>query len=488
MSLVASQLDGLGSVLTGAGEPPAAPSGGVTSFNGQTGAVTYYPTVRCDGVLTGAVQLSTLASASYAAGQIAWVETLQAEFVLEQTSVAAVALVVVAASGKSGYAWVRRLGRNPAWEAATTWFVAGTSGNDENAGTSALLPLKTNAELCRRLFDAQFATASVTYQENTTDALTLRCTATTSLTLQGTETVLSTQVVTSAQARSAAANQANEITVTAFDWSPYVGRLLRVQGTNNYAAIVKAPSLGVARLGQLYNWSTGSQASSTGVAGGATVEVVDQTNGPNTFRADGRISALLLVGLKSTATSINVGTASTAQVTAAKCVFGGASFILNGLTNWTAQACLFTAPITTSKGFVSNVTGCSFTSATASTSSSMVANFRDATCQGGGLNALDGSLMYVKGDLGVFDLPAAATGLLASVGATINISSGYYGSGNNATAVAITLSTMGRAAYGSKAALTVDTGVGVTTSAGNTALAALPLALSGANGTAVFGT
>src|SRR5712671_5736040 len=87
------------------GAAPAA-AGGVTSLNGAAGAATLTsPTGTI--AIGGVAPAPTLASAALTAGQTAWVESLQAMFVLEQTAAAAVALVVVAATGKAGYAWVR---------------------------------------------------------------------------------------------------------------------------------------------------------------------------------------------------------------------------------------------------------------------------------------------------------------------------------------------------------------------------------------------
>lgn len=111
----------------------------------------------CDGVNTGAMQLSTLDSSGLGAGASAFVTSLSCPFNLQQSSLPLVDLMVVAAWNKPGYQWVRALQPNPRWAAQTTWVLDPIAGNDENVGSTNATALKTLTELARRWWGAQIS-------------------------------------------------------------------------------------------------------------------------------------------------------------------------------------------------------------------------------------------------------------------------------------------------------------------------------------------
>lgn len=145
----------VGSITVAFGGVPVFPgtggggSSGVSSLNGQTGVVTA-PLVEAN-----ATALAAQASAGLSDGSEAYVVTLRAMFVLQASTATAVPLVNVAASGKSGYQWVRQVVRNPIWEVQFTYSVdpsnTTTLASDENSCADDTHPCLTLAEVARRL-------------------------------------------------------------------------------------------------------------------------------------------------------------------------------------------------------------------------------------------------------------------------------------------------------------------------------------------------
>lgn len=116
-----------------------------------------------------------------------------------------------------------------AW-AVADWYIDGTIGNDANNGTTALTPLRTGAELSRRLGPYAIWSQSVTIHvlaNGMTDPLVARGVMTVSgsvLTIDGTPTVLATDSVAAYAGVNHATPTATQVTfttaadVTAFAW------------------------------------------------------------------------------------------------------------------------------------------------------------------------------------------------------------------------------------------------------------------------------
>lgn len=119
--------------------------------------------------------------------------------------------------------------------AVTDWYLDGTNGNDANNGTSALTPLRTGAELLRRLGPYALWGQSVTVHvlaNGMTDALILRgamLVAGTHLDVVGTVTVLASDVLAAYSAVNHATPVATHITGTAItDFTGYQWCRLRI--------------------------------------------------------------------------------------------------------------------------------------------------------------------------------------------------------------------------------------------------------------------
>lgn len=83
--------------------------------------------------------------------ELAYVQTVRSYFVYDSTStLTADAITVLTATG--GGRWLRELTiPSLAWAYQADWYLNPSTGNDENSGATSLLPIKTLAELDRRL-------------------------------------------------------------------------------------------------------------------------------------------------------------------------------------------------------------------------------------------------------------------------------------------------------------------------------------------------
>jgi hypothetical protein len=118
--------------------------------------------------------------------------------------------------------------------AVADWYIDGTVGNDGNNGTDPGTPLRTGAELCRRLGPYALWGQSVTVHvlaNGMTDNLNLRgcmLVAGTQLDVIGTPTVLATDIVAAFANLSHVVPSATQLTATAIaDWTPFVGQRVR---------------------------------------------------------------------------------------------------------------------------------------------------------------------------------------------------------------------------------------------------------------------
>lgn len=104
----------------------------------------------------GGAELVNVATAGRPNGTIVWVASVGAAFELVTSPSAALAAavdgitVVQPSAPVAGEVWVRLAGNTRAFAYAAAWFVD-VAGDDDNDGITALSPLATVAELCRRL-------------------------------------------------------------------------------------------------------------------------------------------------------------------------------------------------------------------------------------------------------------------------------------------------------------------------------------------------
>lgn len=436
--------------------------------------------------------LVSLSAAAMNDGTPCWVNTYGAWFDLQTSALATSADTVITASGAAGKQWLRREIPNRAFWAATTWFVNPSTGNNENSGVTALLPLASLAEWRRRVLRAQWAAGvTLTLQADIADADELVVDSDGSLTVQGTVTVLDTRTVSVAQARDPATNAANEVTMPV-DWSAHVGRFVRVQGTTNYAMITRNVGGGgtIVRLSELWNTTTNAQVAAGGVTAGQILEVVTQTKGPLQVRKLGRLSMSMndvrLDGAGAT------GLRETRDNTAGfyrRCIFAGTTFARQhpngdificcgwrptGATcNWLDGSDLLTGP-----AFI----GCQITWNRRMKTRSLALQASTVV--------VAGTALHVDGDLGQFDLLAAEVGILLpsnDIGSKLHFNSGrHYGGGNNAAAWFWDVQAEAMVSYPTGTPPTNNAGLGVRINAGNVAIGALPVNLSLTNGSAVF--
>jgi hypothetical protein len=465
--------------------------------------------IYCDGIATGAIQLSTLASGSFNKGALAWVQSVRALFVLTLASLTTDAITVVNATGKAGYQWIRRVLPERYWWSAATFPTqvdpANSTGvaSDENTGLAGA-PLRTWAEWYRRTQRAQVnfnivvaALSDATDNDDIVWDLDPYGAAVT-MAIQGVTSVVSTQTVASAQARTPASNLANQITVIAFDFSPYLGSLVRVQGTTNYAVITKVLTTttanDTARLGELWNTATLSQASATGIAAPAVIEITSQTKGPLRYTVLGAQAPTFQdLRLDGTGAVRFVTTRSQSTFIVRRCVFAGTtSGVFRGFDfSGGLMSCSFRTNTAFAAAQGINLLG----SAYLMTGNPTIAHnaqkviFTGHVCQAVTVQVATGSVR-VTGDFGTFDLAAGKTGLdipFDSIGGNVKFTTGrHYGSGNNATALVWAINSPGVIAYQNAQPPTCDAGNGVSIQGTNVAIGALPSPINANNGCGVL--
>jgi hypothetical protein len=127
--------------------------------------------------------------------------------------------------------------------AVADWYLDGTTGNDANAGTTSGAPLRTGAELARRLGPYALWGQSVTVHvgaNGMTDGLVLRgyIPSGMSVDVVGTTTVLVTDVVATFSAVNHGTPASTLLTaVTLADWTPYRWRRVRLTSGASVGAV-----------------------------------------------------------------------------------------------------------------------------------------------------------------------------------------------------------------------------------------------------------
>jgi hypothetical protein len=199
--------------------------------------------IRCDGIIVGAKRLASYDASALIEGALAYVASVNSIFTLKATALTPDNIAVVTAFAKPGYQWHRLLQRNLTYEAVTTWYVdpANVAANDENFGSTAGSPLRTYAELGRRLWGAflthNVAVNAVSGAPNT-DILDLQNVATDTfraITITGIPTVIDggRTISTPRNPASSSANDHYEITDATATFGPWIQTYLlhRTSGT-----------------------------------------------------------------------------------------------------------------------------------------------------------------------------------------------------------------------------------------------------------------
>lgn len=239
--------------------------------------------------------LSTLSDENATAlpdGSTRFVDTLQANFVLDKTSTATVDGITVLATNTPAGRWLRVLAPSPTWTAQLTWYVDPATGNDENSGASALAPLKTLKEVTRRL---RVWNASGGYVVNvlgdvpSTDAwvpsgsLSSDTPITTGqiCVVKGQRSTLLASATTSASTASnpATNTQTTLIDTAVADFTPYIGKMV-VTAAGTVSFVLAAPSANVATMSEWYtpDASLGQGTAAAAPGSGVAYTIVDFTS------------------------------------------------------------------------------------------------------------------------------------------------------------------------------------------------------------------
>ena len=452
--------------------------------------------------------LAARSAAGLADGTWAFVQTYKTYFCLIASTQPAIANVRIAASGNAGHVWERGYVTEPAWWSQLSWFVdpQNTSGtaSDENSGASSVLPLATFAELSRRFRQRNLPgtetnswsatlmsdAADTDYFQVHTDQNSRNVVINASV--LGTVTPGAIGVIASATAKNSATNTSNTITVTGFDFSGLIGRIIRLVGTATTTAVIEtAPSLGVATLSeQNQNSSVGA-----GFTAGQTVELCTYTKLPG----------------------ITVNGGAGLQVFVSDCKFavsGLSNLTVEGVqTNLVLTRCELRSTTGVVRASAINTIGCSFTASTSweirgtwnSTSTDFVnvptivhgqgSNGTDSfgTARGlGFVNSCIGlrpyTMLVCASDLHTVNGPANKCVVTVQPSAILQLNGAYYGAGNAASSAGIGLP-LGGVVYYSTVPVN-DCGQGVyhggsagtipapTTGGTSVAYGSLPLALT----------
>ena len=217
--------------------------------------------------------LAAAPAGTYTAGQVAFVSSGQALFLLMTSAAAARTNVRIAASGLAGAQWVRIPMRNPYWEVQSTWTIDPTNStglaSDDNIGSSSAAPLLTWTEHSLRLASAEIAQATTTtvlgdQQAGDNPTYTYVVRGGILMSFVGSPTVLHASTVTSYAAATfgaiAAADdcELGDTAVSGGSWTAAGAlakgvRVRRTNGTAIYAFFLKDLGGTTARLSQPFN-------------------------------------------------------------------------------------------------------------------------------------------------------------------------------------------------------------------------------------------
>ena len=403
--------------------------------------------------------LDALSAATMLDGQRVWVDTYKDSFTLTASTQAVAANVRRTALGKAGYLWIRD-GFSPGWWNQTAWAINVTTGSDEAVGSVAA-PLATAAEFRRRMFERWLPgteTQNVTLALQTdladSDYVSMwqampRRNASNQLTVNGTQTVQvgGTGVISVAVAINRATNVRNTITVPGVNFAPFVGLLLRLQGTTTTTAVIMR-DLG-ANTCELSEQSVNG-ATGTGFTAGQTIEVIKGTKigganlGPsNNFSTFNDID-FDPVG---SAQVVNEASANTA-LSLNRCRFHGTGTVQLVAASLSLTACSFHDRAALVKGRASFIVcaqvnqsgeGTSITGAYDGTNENTAISHM---CEASTITLRDDVYFHISGSgsasIGFFNLAAAQLGVNVTQGSLYSCG-GTWGSGNNAASVMVQL-------------------------------------------------
>lgn len=414
------------------------------------------PTTTVDRVSSGdGTRLSELNAFLLDAGCTIRVDSVKADFELDVAAGASDGITKVDALGKPGYQWCRLQRQTLFWQAKSSWFVDPSNGSDEADGTTSTTACKTLVEVTRRMSGCTLSQATtITLLGDAPDGdlpiFDPTITIGGSLTLKGVQSILATQTISLGTLWDPDNNKANEVTVTGFDWTPYIGRFVQNAALpTTVATIAKDLTGGKARLGSQYVSSA-----NTG-AGFQTGQVLNIFKCPKisgfAYRGQnysGNVVQLTdLIFTTDALTNINIEAnfcllgflRVECRAQNGRAVFVRARGMLWNASSATGAAMQWFDMIEGMGGrcgaFI-NMTGGGFTIA----SGCNVVSPRDFLCQNSSIIASFATpLLFVKGVLGMFDLAAGAIGINLLHYSRLIVEAPYFGTGNNATAIGIAM-------------------------------------------------
>lgn len=231
---------------------------------------------------TTAAALALVPADSFRVGAIAWVDTFHSYFRLDPTSTLPPdGTTVIAASG--GGAWLRDVSyQDLMWRSQSTWFISPATGDDENVGDTALVPLASWAEFTRRVSKLA-ASMTVTILDNITESLVGDFEALSAgLTLEviGSPTVLASGTIVGVAAPNPAGNAEGTLTASFGAFAAYVGRI--VENTSGAASPCQTVVLAdVAGTAQTPFWAQLSTYSCPTPAPGDNIRVLQMIEAPS---------------------------------------------------------------------------------------------------------------------------------------------------------------------------------------------------------------
>ena len=210
-------------------------------------------------------------------GTHVYVQTLEQFFVLERTSTATPDGITIVAAQQGGGNLLRIIAHTPRWTLQRTWFVHALLGNDENDGATAATPVRTGAEIVRRLPYIDFADYLINLLSATDDGnfdfnpkftgnagvATVTPNAAT-ITIRGQRTLTSIGVVTAATATSPGTNAQATVTGAGIT-AALIGQLITL--TSGVLAGFQATVLSVTgNTATISNWFNPANVPTTGGA------------------------------------------------------------------------------------------------------------------------------------------------------------------------------------------------------------------------------
>jgi hypothetical protein len=191
-------------------------------------------------------------------GDLAYVESFRGYFSVDRLSTAAANGTTVITTPSGTGRWLRLINIiDPFWQQQAAWFINPTTGSDQNDGSTALTPLATWAEFRRRVqVINQDTTVTIASALPATDPLfgdfegvPTAAGAVPFLTIEGTPTVLDSDVITTRADPVAATNSEGTLTSAGIPvWT--VGAIVETTGgaTPDAATVVMADAAGTAQV------------------------------------------------------------------------------------------------------------------------------------------------------------------------------------------------------------------------------------------------